>query len=71
MTDAAVQDTKRRQPPIDFSLGLAAHNPPLCRSDAERGTIIGYGSRNQCMCSSTERGRRENAPTMGEISARI
>jgi len=42
---------------------------PLCRSDAEIGTFIACETRNQCRWSSTERGRREEAPTMGEISS--
>jgi hypothetical protein len=29
------------------------------------------GTRNQCMRGSTERGRREKVPTMGEMSSRI
>jgi hypothetical protein len=29
------------------------------------------GTRNQCLCGSTERGRREKAPTMGEMSSRV
>ncbi len=32
---------------------------PLCRPDAERGTFIAGGTRNQCMWGSTERGRQE------------
>jgi hypothetical protein len=44
---------------------------PLGRSNAERGTIGIVGTRNQCVWGSTERGRREKAPTMEVISSRI
>ena len=51
-------------------VGLVPQNHPLCRSDAERGTFIACGTRNQCMRGSTERTPGE-APTMGEMSSRI
>ena len=55
--------------PTDFPLGLHHRTHPLCRRDAERGTISVGGTRNQCMRGSTERTPGE-APTMGEMSSR-
>ena len=55
----------------DFLLGLHPRTHPLCRSDAKRGTFIVGGTRNHCRWGSTERGRREKVPTMGEMSSRI
>src|ERR1019366_1407540 len=43
----------------------------LCSSDAERGTFIAGWTYNQCMWGSTERGCREKASTVGEMSSRI
>src|ERR1035437_7719770 len=46
-------------------VGLVPQNHPLCRSDAERGTFIVGGTRNQCMRGSTERGCREKGADDG------
>lgn len=54
-----------------FHIGLHLRTHPLCRSDAERGTIEVGGTHNQLRWGSTERGRREKEPTMGEMSSRI
>jgi hypothetical protein len=47
---------------IVYACSAAARATPLCRSDAERGTIRVGEDRNQCMWGSTERGRWEKAP---------
>jgi hypothetical protein len=57
---------------VDRSSGAASRRThPLCRSGAERGTLIVKGTRNHWMPGLAERGRLEKAPTMGEMSSRM
>jgi hypothetical protein len=57
--------------PMGSSSVASPRTTPLWRSDADRGTSITRRSRNQYRWGSTERGRRKNAPTIGEMSSRI